>query len=180
MRADFFRYIVVLKEGGIYSDIDVLCTRSFSSYLRQSDRLVAGFERLMASYEMAHFSKPGTKGPRAMQFLQWTFLAAPGHPALKELCDTIKEWILSDASTSGGTGPGPRFEAYALEHGEDMAVMEFTGPGVWTDVILEHVQHGAEGIRLLPRDAWALGPQEAGASHAGVLHHFKGSWREEQ
>ena len=172
---------MVLKEGGVYSDVDVVCTRAFSSYFRPTDRLVVGIERLLPSYEAAHFTAPGMKGPRALQFLQWTFGAPdPGHPALRDLCDAIKQWVLTDVPRGGGRGPGPRFSAYAAEHGEDMAIMEFTGPGVWTDAVLRHIQHGAEGIRLLPREAWGQSPWEEGFSReAKVLHHFKGSWRVE-
>ena len=62
-----------------------------------------------------------------------------------------------------------------------MAIMEFTGPGIWTDSVLRHIQHGGEGIRLLPREAWAQSPWEENGSlgQANVLHHFKGSWRSE-
>ena len=184
LQANFFRYIVVLKEGGLYSDVDVACMRGFSAYFRPTDRLVVGIERLMPSFEAAHFSAPGAKGPRALQFLQWTFGAPePGHPALRDLCDTIKQWVLTNVPPGGGRGPGPRYSAYAAEHGDDMAIMEFTGPGVWTDAVLRHIQHGAEGIRLLPREAWGQAPWEENRWNSlgqpYVLHHFNGSWRSE-
>ena len=138
----------------------------------------------MPSFEAAHFSAPGAKGPRALQFLQWTFGAPePGHPALRDLCDTIKQLVLTDVPPGGGRGPGPRYSAYAAEHGDDMAIMEFTGPGVWTDAVLRHIQHGAEGIRLLPREAWGQAPWEENRWNSlgqpYVLHHFNGSWRSE-
>lgn len=58
---------------------------------------------------------------RTRQLLQSVFAAAPGHPALKEVCDRI-------ASSRRNT--------FSLDTHID--TLERTGPGVFTDVVLKH------------------------------------------
>jgi mannosyltransferase OCH1-like enzyme len=43
-RADFFRYMVVLRHGGVYADLDTECVRPLDALLRSGDTLVAGWD----------------------------------------------------------------------------------------------------------------------------------------
>jgi hypothetical protein len=43
-RADFFRYLVVLRHGGVYADIDTECAQPLDGFIRNTDTLVAGWE----------------------------------------------------------------------------------------------------------------------------------------
>ena len=43
-RADFFRYLVVLRHGGVYADIDTECTQPLDSLIGSSDLMVVGWE----------------------------------------------------------------------------------------------------------------------------------------
>ncbi len=54
---------------------------------------------------------------------QWVFAGAPGHPALRELCDRIA----ANART-----------VFSGDMNTD--TLERTGPGVWTDVVLKHAR----------------------------------------
>lgn len=58
-----------------------------------------------------------------LQALQWTFAAAPGHPALKEICEHIKAHATK-----------------AFSRDEHYDVLERTGPGPWTDAVLKHAR----------------------------------------
>ena len=58
-----------------------------------------------------------------LQVLQWTFAAAPGHPALREMCDHIARSV--DRKFSGN---------------KNFDTLERTGPGAFTDFILKHAQ----------------------------------------
>jgi hypothetical protein len=61
----------------------------------------------------------------SVQVLQWVFAGAPGHPALREICDHIA----THATT-------------VFSNNTNRDTLERTGPGVWTDVILRHaLQH---------------------------------------
>ncbi len=57
----------------------------------------------------------------ALQVLQWVFAGAPGHPALREICDHIA-----------------RHATTVFSNNTNRDTLERTGPGVWTDVILKH------------------------------------------
>ncbi len=57
------------------------------------------------------------------QVLQWTFAGAPGHPALREICDHIAR--SADTTFSVST---------------NVDTLERTGPGIWTDIVLKHAR----------------------------------------
>ena len=56
-----------------------------------------------------------------LQVLQWLFGAVAGHPVLRDVCDRI-------ANASG--------DSFSKDTNADTE--ERTGPGVWTDVVLQH------------------------------------------
>ena len=69
----------------------------------------------------------------AEQVLQWVFAAAPGHPALQEICDHIAANALTRFSNN-----------------TNRDTLERTGPGVWTDVVLKHATlHSAATVCCL-------------------------------
>ena len=53
--------------------------------------------------------------------LQWAFAGAPGHPALREVCDRMAAAALAGAGA----------QSSALEH---------AGAHVWTEVVLRHAR----------------------------------------
>jgi mannosyltransferase OCH1-like enzyme len=52
-RADFFRYMVVLKLGGVYADADAECRRPMSDIIKPRDTMVVGWENEFATAEIA-------------------------------------------------------------------------------------------------------------------------------
>lgn len=116
-RSDFFRYLVVLKHGGVYSDIDTESRVPLDSFIRKDDSLVVGWEGEFETDEMAysrHFV-------RRRQVLNWAFAGAPGHPALREICDHIAN----------------NFET-TFSNNTNRDTLERTGPGPFTDVVLKY------------------------------------------
>ena len=78
------------------------------------------------------------------QVLQWTFAAAPGHPALREMCDHIARSM--DRRFSGN---------------KNFDTLERTGPGPFTDVILNYAQlHPLSKVSasIPKRPSWSLLP----------------------
>jgi hypothetical protein len=119
-RSDFFRYMVVLRLGGVYADIDVECRQPLDRVIRPTDTMVVGWEAEVASDAQAykrHFA-------RKRQVLQWFFAAAPGHPALRQICGHIARNALRTFSNN-----------------TNRDTLERTGPGIWTDVVLRHSMH---------------------------------------
>lgn len=65
-RADFFRYLVVLRYGGVYADIDTECTQPLDETIRPVDALLVGWEGEEPSWERLmnrHFARYRQVGP---------------------------------------------------------------------------------------------------------------------
>ena len=52
-RADFFRYMVILKHGGVYADIDTECRRPLRDVIQPHDNMVVGWENEFATLKIA-------------------------------------------------------------------------------------------------------------------------------
>ncbi|KAK4125251.1 glycosyltransferase family 32 protein [Parathielavia appendiculata] len=196
LKADFFRYLILLARGGIYSDIDTYAIRSALDWIpevvpRNTVGLVIGIE--------ADPDRPDWKDwySRRVQFCQWTIQAKPGHPVLREVVTRITEETLR------------RKKAGSLKNIIDKNVIEFTGPALWTDVIFEYFNDpryfdmsqsagpidwrnftGMENRRrigdviVLPITSFSPGVQQMGAKDtddpmAFVKHDFEGTWKPE-
>ena len=127
LKADFFRYLILLARGGIYSDIDTQALQSAADWLppnldKSTVGLVIGIE--------ADPDRPDWNEwyARRIQFCQWTIQAKPGHPVLRDIVATITEDTLAMKN------------AGRLRKGKlpDRSIMEYTGPGVWTDALFTY------------------------------------------
>lgn len=127
LKADFFRYLILLARGGIYSDIDTEALKPASDWLpddfdRATAGLVIGIEADVGDREDWHLWYS-----RRIQFCQWTIQAKPGHPVLRDVVATITEDTLrmkKDRALKPGHLP--------------KSIVEFTGPAVWTDAIFSY------------------------------------------
>lgn len=122
LKADFFRYLILLARGGIYTDIDTHALKSAAEWLpesvpREAIGLVIGIE---ADPDRADWKDWYS---RRIQFCQWTIQAKPGHPVLLEIVANITLTTLEKKKNG------------LLKSFRDDKVIEFTGPAVWTDVI---------------------------------------------
>eukprot|EP00775_Hariotina_reticulata_P008242 gene8242-8432_t len=181
-RADFFKYMLILRLGGVYADIDVECKQPLDPIIQPSDTLLSGWDTELVQPQLA--AQQGF--PRQRQVASWFFAAAPGHPVLRQLCDHIAHHART---------------AFANNSVRD--TQERTGQGVWTDLVLQHaLSHpAAKGddpwqVRVLPRVAFGVhtgaaadvadaAVGEGGRLHGDlpgvvVLHHFMGRWQKQQ
>lgn len=125
LKADFFRYLILLARGGIYSDIDTTALKSAVEWVpsevpRSSYGLVVGIE--------ADPDRPDWHDwySRRIQFCQWTIQAKPGHPVLVDIVASITEETLR------------RKKAGELDIKHiGKGTVEFTGPAIWTDTIFK-------------------------------------------
>jgi alpha 1,6-mannosyltransferase len=122
LKADFFRYLILLARGGIYSDIDTAALKSATEWVpadvpRNTFGMVIGIEADPDRPDWADWYS------RRIQFCQWTIQAKPGHPVLREIVANItQETLLRKAE-------GRLTKDYK-------SIVEFTGPALWTDIIL--------------------------------------------
>ncbi|RDA89249.1 hypothetical protein CP532_0551 [Ophiocordyceps camponoti-leonardi (nom. inval.)] len=125
LKADFFRYLILLARGGIYSDIDTYALKSAIDWIpesisRDSFGLVVGIE--------ADPDRPDWQDwySRRIQFCQWTIQSKRGHPVLREVVSRITNHTLAVKRAGGWAGfSGSK-------------VIEFTGPALWTDVLMDY------------------------------------------
>ncbi|KAL9595001.1 MAG: hypothetical protein Q9219_006700 [cf. Caloplaca sp. 3 TL-2023] len=129
LRADFFRYLILLARGGIYTDIDTTAIVSTTDWIphevpRSTIGLVVGIE--------ADPDRPDWKEwfSRRIQFCQWTIQAKPGHPVLRDVVATITEDILR-----------MKKQGILKMNKMDKSIVEFTGPAVWTDAIFSYLNN---------------------------------------
>ena len=72
-KADFFRYAILYKHGGIYLDIDSLLVCKLDDFILPSDDAIISME-----------SHPGV-------YVQWALVYAAGHPFLQKTLEIIIE-----------------------------------------------------------------------------------------
>lgn len=201
LKADFFRYLILLARGGIYTDIDTTALKPAFQWVpdsvdRASYGLIIGIEADPDREDWADWYA------RRIQFCQWTIQSKPGHPILREIVANITEEVL--ARKAAGTLVRQRTE-------KDDGVMELTGPGIWTDKIFEYFNDAeyfdiekskVEGgnitwqhftgmtaakkvgdVVVLPITSFSPGVQQMGAEEpdhpmAFVHHQFEGEFEE--
>lgn len=127
LKADFFRYLILLARGGIYSDIDTTALKSTTDWIpdgvpRSTFGLVVGIEADPNRTDWREWYS------RRIQFCQWTIQAKPGHPVLRDVVATITEDTL-------------RMKKLGILQRMDKNIMDFTGPGVWTDAIFSYLNN---------------------------------------
>lgn len=196
LKADFFRYLILLARGGVYSDIDTSALKSAVEWVpdsvpRETIGLVIGIE--------ADPDRPDWHDwySRRIQFCQWTIQSKPGHPVLRDIVSRIAAETLK------------RRRSGSLSGMDTKNVIEFTGPAVWTDTIFEYfndpryfdmsTSKGAIDYRnftgmevakkvgdviVLPITSFSPGVQQMGAKEpddpmAFVHHDFEGTWKPE-
>lgn len=127
LKADFFRYLILLARGGIYSDIDTQALKPAQEWIPQN--IIPSSIGLIVGIE-ADADRPDWKEwySRRVQFCQWTIQAKVGHPVLRNTVAQITEETLRMK------------KAGILRAGKlDKTIIEFTGPARWTDVIFNYM-----------------------------------------
>uniref|UniRef100_UPI0035CB21C5 glycosyltransferase family 32 protein n=1 Tax=uncultured Sphingomonas sp. TaxID=158754 RepID=UPI0035CB21C5 len=126
-RADFFRYLLLYKCGGLYLDIKSGLTRPLDVALQPEDRFilsqwdvesVAGRERFGNHPEIRH---PGG------EFQQWQIISVAGHPFLREVIQNVVNNIATYNPWKQGTG--------------GKGVYRVTGPIAYTTAIEPLTKH---------------------------------------
>ena len=190
MKADFFRYLILLARGGIYTDIDTTAIRSTTDWIptevpRSTFGLVIGIEADPDRDDWKEWYS------RRIQFCQWTIQAKPGHPVLRNVVANITEETLK-----------LKKRGVLKEKKMGKSIVEFTGPALWTDVIFSYLNDptyfkmdgnnitwqtftGMEApkkvgdVVVLPITSFSPGVQQMGAKEpddpmAFVKHDFEG------
>lgn len=229
LRADLWRYLKILHTGGVYTDIDTQPIRpvehwgqnhveyldisltdgpDWMDHLSSHPALIVGFES-----DVHRDKKWGRSIPRALGVAQWTFAAAPNHPILLdavrrvvEATKIVEEWekwrIAETERLQLLRKPGWKDkvrELSGMQREDKVSVMQWTGPGMWSDSVMAYLQtrynvtwHRLRGLNhplrigdvlVLPITAfhpsgWKDWKSEGLYSPQAAAHHLlRGSWR---
>ncbi|OAL51694.1 hypothetical protein IQ07DRAFT_388854 [Pyrenochaeta sp. DS3sAY3a] len=195
LKADFFRYLILLARGGIYSDIDTTALKSAVDWIpndvpSNAYGMVIGIEADPDRSDWADWYS------RRIQFCQWTIQSKPGHPVLVEVVANITQETLKRKNAG-------------LLTKDTKGIIEFTGPAVWTDTIFAFFNNpdyfdmstskgnitweNFTGMKqpkkvgdviVLPITSFSPGIKTMGAGEdddpmAFVKHNFEGTWKPE-
>jgi mannosyltransferase OCH1-like enzyme len=177
----------MLREGGVWADIDVLPHQPVSKWIPEEYKDKAN---LVIGIESDHHKRPIWPGSRySVQLCQYTMLAKPNHPVLHTIVERVVKDLegLPQAHEEGGY---VSFEQ----------VMGTTGPFAFTKALMDYftmetgVEHTGDelsnlmeprligDVLVLPKDSFGWLPQEhtheKGDAMILVEHLFIGSWRE--
>ncbi|GAA97055.1 glycosyltransferase family 32 protein [Mixia osmundae IAM 14324] len=132
LRADIFRYMVIAKEGGIYTDTDTVCLKPVDDWYGPGDNDTRADEppSMILGIEIDVMNR--TNWPewvnRPIQFSQWTIVAAPGHPILIDAMRRVLDNIDQSEQLH-----------WATSSERERDICELTGPGPWTDAIMRYL-----------------------------------------
>jgi len=127
LKADFFRYLMLLARGGVYTDVDTEALQAVRKWIpaafnQSAIGIVIGIEADPDRDDWAQWYA------RRIQFCQWTIMSKPGHPILRNVVERITN-ITNRMREDGRLNS---------EFDSDKAVLEHTGPGVWTDAVFAY------------------------------------------
>jgi hypothetical protein len=164
MKADMFRYLVLLAYGGVYSDTDTNCLKPISEWaVGQDATMIVGIEADISKAILPNPEKPWHHyWMRRLQLEQWTIAAEAGHPALVSIVWRIIQksrswtrtemeyqraavWQLEEGSNANEADSvhsqnRPPTHADMFSSLSDVDYIEnWTGPGIWTDAVLHYL-----------------------------------------
>lgn len=149
LKADFFRYLIIFVKGGVYTDIDTINLKPIDSWVSlkstvydqpNNPGLVVGLEADIPKISwVKNFA-------RCLQFVQWTLQGKPGHPILLELIAHITEITINRAKNN------QLLTVLGKSASDD--VMNWTGPGIWSDEILKYLNKLFQNQAYLINENW--------------------------
>ena len=125
LRTDVIRFLVLLNEGGVYSDLDVDCLKPIDTWLSPHLKENAG---VVIGVEFDNDLGPDGKtigGTALFQFAAWTIMAKPNQPFIRYVIDDLIENLANVTAE----------EQQALTQKE---VLQLTGPAAMTRSFLAY------------------------------------------
>ena len=126
-KADFFRYLLMYKEGGVYLDIKSYIAIPLKDIIKYDDEYILCHWHVKTKEILLK----NTYG----EYQQWHIICKPKHPFLKEVIKNVTNNILSYDKDKDGTGK--------------FAVLNITGPIAYTKCIKKIVNNHKHTLYLI-------------------------------
>lgn len=129
LRADFLRYLVLLAEGGVYTDIDTRPIQPIENWIPQQ---YLNLTNIVVGVEIDNRQGPVWQGaPWTVQFSQFTIMAKARHPLIYRVVENV----------------GKNVEQFFQQHSPDDSppevffedVISLTGPRVFTSTVFQYL-----------------------------------------
>ena len=182
MKADYLRYLILLKEGGVWADIDVKARKPVKNWIpeeyKDKTNIIIGVER------DHNKDRIWDDQPYSVQLAQFVMMAKPGHPIIEELVKLTEKNLRKLVA-----------EHHAGESASFPDIMGTTGPWTFTKIFMDYFTqitgelHNGDEMALMekPRligDVLVMPKISFGSlgdvsdDHPDVLtkHFFIGSW----
>jgi len=163
-KVDFFRYVVLFNEGGLYTDIDTICLRSFDGLLERHSNatIIVGYECNLLQSENEKELNVAKRQCLALH----TFLVTPKHKVL----ETIIHKILEDDAHGNKS------------HGSDET--NDYGTHLFHECVMDYNRENHNDVAILGIEAFSNG---AHVPHSGCtsarhsiqsfsVHIYSGTW----
>lgn len=113
-KADFLRYLLLLDQGGVYSDLDTKCAKPIHDWIplsyRDNTSLVIGIE--LNDYFEGNYDP----GRPYIQLCQWTIMARPQHRIMQKVVDSVTARLLAWEGEDVMEMTGPRVSHVTASH----------------------------------------------------------------
>lgn len=89
-RSDFFRYLLIYKEGGVYLDLKSSCSLPFDSILHEEDEfIICGWENEIGQKYEGYGKNKHLKYLKHGEYQQWNIIAKKESPYLKAVIEEV-------------------------------------------------------------------------------------------
>ncbi|KAG4276872.1 hypothetical protein BFJ63_vAg18634 [Fusarium oxysporum f. sp. narcissi] len=194
IKADLLRYMVMYFEGGLYADMDVEALQPIRNFIPNgfdegAIDLVIGIEA-----DEPAFKDHPILGGLSRSFCQWTFMCKPLLPVMMKMVENAMINVQQIAKGQGVNVSDVKMDFYQI--------IASTGPGLFTDVIMQYMNEGdsqespitwdafhqldeaklVNRVLVLPVKAFAASQthSRSGDTHktpaALVKHHYASTW----
>lgn len=93
-KSDFFRYLVMYKEGGVYLDLKSSCSKSFDEIIYNDDELIiCGWENEIGQKYQGYGINKHLKHLKNGEYQQWNIICKPNSPFLKAVIEEVTHRI---------------------------------------------------------------------------------------
>lgn len=119
-RADFFRYLLMFQDGGVYLDVKSGCSQPLGTVIRPDDELLLSRWNNQPGEKFAGWGAHIDDGvPSELQ--SWHIICRPGHPLMQAVIDTVLANVRGYSMRRHGVGK--------------FGVLRTTGPLAYTKAI---------------------------------------------
>ncbi|KAG7800482.1 hypothetical protein KL929_000021 [Ogataea haglerorum] len=136
LQSDFTRYVWIFLNGGVYADLDTECIYPIDNWPDAHDRSIHAVIAMESDNNIPEWDEMNTG---RLQFENWGFKFKKHHPALAR---TIANVVKLTFNLQACRKFEDKFKHMGLDSCHPLGVIEWTGPGVFTQSMVDFFNKG--------------------------------------